>query len=103
MKKSSQGLLTKQGIGVAIQGNMATLPVMDQQYVQLKQQMVKLKRENITLYDRSGMSSVRKPEQLTIEPDETDRNWPMFIDSWIRDKEMCRLTNKAEICNELRR
>lgn len=56
---------------------MATPPVMHQQDMQLMQQMVELKIENIALLkeglrDRPGIFNVRKPEQLTIELDATD-------------------------------
>lgn len=54
---------------------MATPPVIDQEYVQLKQQMVKLQRK-IKHFER------KKPELLTIELNTTDSNWAMFMDVW---------------------
>ena len=76
--------------------------------IQLMQQMISLQQENNEL--RGNMSNsvpsqssvVKKPDRPTVNQDSTDSDWALFIDSWSRYKDMCRLRDVAEIRNELR-
>ena len=76
-----------------------------QQQLQLLQQLVELQRENIALRrngsnDQPSKSHTKKPERPTIEPDSTDSDWAIFIDSWNRYKEMS--GNAKTTCDALR-
>ena len=78
-----------------------------QQLLQLLQQLVELQRENIALRrngtnNEPSKSHTKKPERPTIEPDSSDSDWAIFIDSWDRYKEMCGLTEPSMLRNELR-
>ena len=46
--------------------------------------------------------SQKKPDRPVIEDDSTDEDCALFVDAWGRYKEMCDLTNRAKIRNELR-
>ena len=64
-----------------------------QQQLQLLQQLVELQRENIALRtngynNQPSKSHTNKPERPTIEPDSTDSDWAIFIDSWDRYKDV---------------
>ena len=76
----------------------------DVQYLQLVQQLIELQKENNELRRGSvqGKSASKPPERPVIEQGSTDIEWALFVDSWNRYKEMCRLTDPAEIRNELR-
>ena len=77
-------------------------------YLSLQHQLVELRKENIEL--RKWMTNdqhykdnyVRKPEKPEIKLDSSDGDWALFMDTWNRYKEMCKLTNPSTICNELR-
>ena len=43
-----------------------------------------------------------KPERPVIKQNSSDGDWQLYKDSWRRYKEMCRLTDAADIRNELR-
>ena len=74
---------------------------------QLMQLMIELKKEIIALH-RNGTpntmqtSNSKKPDCPVIEPNATDNDWELFLDTWTRYKGMCRLTYPVETCNELR-
>ena len=73
--------------------------------VQLMQQLVTLQQENIALRRNQGdhiSSSVKKPDRPRVDPESTDNDWAIFVDSWNRYKSMARLTQLSEIRNELR-
>ena len=76
--------------------------------IQLMQQMISLQRENnelrrnIPTATHSSSSSVRKPDRPIVEQDSSDSDWALFLDSWGRYKDMCRLREISEIRNELR-
>ena len=78
----------------------------NERYVQLIQQLLNLQMENDELRKRRDNAAVRsftkKPDRLVIEEDSSDEDWALFVDAWDRYKEMCDLTNQAEIQNELR-
>ena len=80
-------------------------PLMQQQ-LQLMQQMIELQRENNDLrrnmQGSNSSTNARKPDRPTIEPDSSDNDWALFVDSWQRYKNMCRLRDDADIRNELR-
>ena len=93
-------------------GNSATADasqssLMEQQ-LKLMQQMIELQRENNELRGNVGnsgsssSSNARKPDRPTIEPDSLDNDWALFVDSWNRYKDMCRLRSEPDIRNELR-
>lgn len=80
---------------------------MNQQYLQFRQQLVELQKENITrckegLCGQPNMSHVRKPERSTVGLDATDEDWMMFVDTWTCYKKMCELMDPAVIWNKLR-
>ena len=90
---------------------------MKQQQFQLEQmrlaqeQMLKISLENQSLRiqleeaNRGGTTrGSKRPDRPTIEPDLTDNEWSLFLDSWTRYKTMSNLTNDKEtaIRNELR-
>ena len=73
--------------------------------VQLMQQLVTLQQENIALRRNQGdhiSSSVKKPDRPRVDPESTDNDSAIFVDSWNRYKSMARLTQLSEIRNELR-
>ena len=87
--------------------NASASQTLMQQQVQLMQQMIELQRENNELrrnVHNSGSSSTnaRKPDRPTIEPDSSDSDWALFVDSWERYKNMCKLREASDIRNELR-
>ena len=87
--------------------NASASQTLMQQQVQLMQQMIELQRENNELrrnVHSSGSSSTnaRKPDRPTIEPDSSDSDWALFVDSWERYKNMCKLREVSDIRNELR-
>lgn len=43
-----------------------------------------------------------KPDRPTIKPNASDGDWQLFLDSWGRYKQMCKLVDTTEIRNELR-
>ena len=76
-----------------------------------QEQMLKISLENQSLRiqleeanrDETTKGS-KRPDRPTIEPDLTDNEWSLFLDSWTRYKTMSNLTNDKEtaIRNELR-
>ena len=74
------------GASAAVDASQGSL--MEQQ-LKLMQQMIELQRENNELrrtMSSSGSSSsnARKPDRPTIEPDSSDNDWAIFLDSWSR-------------------
>ena len=80
---------------------------MEQEYLKLMQQLVELQKENIELRKEMlccypNISQVKKPERLLIGLDTTEGEWALFLDTWTRYKDICRLKDQAVILNELR-
>ena len=46
--------------------------------------------------------SKTKPERPTIKHNSTDGDWQLYNDSWLRYKQMCKITDPVEVRNELR-
>ena len=46
--------------------------------------------------------SKTKPERPKIKQNSSDGDWQLYLDSWRRYKQMCKLTDATEIRNELR-
>ena len=68
--------------------------------------MIELQRENNDLrrnmQSSNSSTNARRPDRPTIEPDSSDNECALFVDSWQRYKNMCRLRDDADIRNELR-
>ena len=83
---------------------MASLPDL---IAQLMQQMIVLQREIISLQrDRTPnmiqISNKKKTDHPDIEPNATNNDWALFLDTWTWYKEMYQLTEPVKICNKLR-
>ena len=46
--------------------------------------------------------SKTKPDRPTIKHNSTDGDWQLYNDSWLRYKQMCKITDPVEVRNELR-
>ena len=76
-----------------------TLALMQQQM----QQMMALQSENMQLkLQAQTATKVKRPDRPIIEPDASDNDWALFMDSWERYKSMSRLSEAEDIRNELR-
>lgn len=80
---------------------------MEQEYLKLMQQLVELQKENIELrkemlHGHPNISCVKKPERPSIGLDTTEGEWALFLDTWARYKDICRLKDQVVIRNELR-
>lgn len=78
---------------------------MEQEYLKLMNQLVELQKENIELRKEmlrghTNILQVMKPERPSIGLDITEGEWALFLDTWTRYKDMCRLEDPVR--NELR-
>ena len=80
---------------------------MEQQIVQIMAQLVELQRDNLELRrellrSRTETTHAKPPERPSVGLDISESQWALFIDSWNRYKNICRLTEPNVIRNELR-